>query len=74
MPQPVPARSAFVVRTVLWIIISTVFLIWNARRISLARAAGLHITPWAYLQLAIWCLALVFWLYTGWRDWTRRVP
>jgi hypothetical protein len=72
MPQPRPSPAALVTRTVLWIVISSVFIFSNLRRIAAFRAANLAPTIWAYAQLGLWCVALVFWLCTGWRDWTRR--
>lgn len=73
MPQPRRSPAALVTRTVLWIVVSSVFVFWNARRLIAFHAAGLRPTTWAYAQLGLWCVALLFWLYTGWRDWTRRV-
>ena len=70
-PQP-QSQSVLVTRTVLWIAISSFFIFINARHLLASRAAGLHPTTWVYAQLALWCVALAFWLYTGWRDWTRR--
>ena len=67
------SAAALVSRTVLWIVISSGFILWNVRRLGEFRALGLRPTTWAYAQLGLWCVALVFWLYTGWRDWTRRV-
>ena len=70
--MPNPAPTAFVARTILWIVLSSGFALWNLRRLAAIRAAGFRPSTWAYAQLALWCLALAFWLYTGWRDWTRR--
>ena len=73
MPSRTQSPAALVTRTVLWIAISSIFIFVNVRRVVAFHAAGLRPTVWVYAQLALWCVALFFWLYTGWRDWTRHI-
>ncbi len=72
MPATRQTPAALVTRTVVWIVISSFFLYVNLKKISEAHAAHLVPTPWVYVQLALWSVALLFWLYTGWRDWTKH--
>ena len=72
MPPTRPTTAVLVARTILWIVLSSLFLVRNLNLLHRAQAAGQANLSWLYIQLALWSFALIFWLYTGWRDWTRR--
>lgn len=60
------------VRAILWLVIAGVFVAWNVRRIAAYRVAGFTVPWWNWVQLGLWSAALLFWLWTGWRDLARR--
>jgi membrane protein YdbS with pleckstrin-like domain len=73
MPQP-QSPAVLVTRTILWIVLASLFLLRNVNLVRTAHLAGRTPSAWVFAQLTLWAVALVFWLYTGWRDWTRRPP
>lgn len=66
------AGGTLIIRSLVWVLISSAFLVWNVHRIVQMHALGLRLHWWAYVQVVLWLLALGFWLWTGWRDFRRR--
>jgi hypothetical protein len=64
--------GSLIVRSLVWVVISSAFLVWNLRRMMQMHALGLNLGWWAYLQVVLWLIALGFWLQMGWREFRRR--
>ena len=64
------ARAALV-RAVIWLVASLLFVdvAWN--KVRDLRAAGLAVSPWRYAQVGFWALMLVFWAWSAWSNWQR---
>lgn len=66
------AASAVLLRSILWIVVSSFFLVRAARVLLAFHAVGRTAGWWPWLQLLLWTGAFLFWLRVGWRDWSHR--
>jgi hypothetical protein len=55
--------------SVIWIVVSLVFLNVDRSRIASFHAAGSHVPVMRWLQVPIWAGMLVFWVRNGWKSW-----
>jgi len=69
-----PPRSgvSMAVRSLLWILVSIVFLVQDSLRIQRLHEAGRPVTNWILAQLFLWSAVFIFWTFAAWRDWKRR--
>jgi hypothetical protein len=66
------APVALMTRAVIWVVLSALFLFVNLYRILSFHAAQRAVGWWIYLQTAIWLVALVLWMRTGFLQWQAR--
>jgi len=72
--QPKTGRSgaSVIVRSIVWIVVSSFFVFRAGRIISVRHSVGLGSGWWLWGQVVVWSAAMLFWLVAGWRDLSHR--
>lgn len=72
--QPKARRSgaSVIVRSIVWIVVSSFFVFRAGRIIYVRHELGLMSGWWLWGQVVVWSAALLFWVVAGWRDLSHR--
>jgi hypothetical protein len=59
------------VASAVWVLVCALFGDQNWHKLAHLRSAGQDVSQWRYAEVAMWMVALLFWIWNGWKSWRR---